>query len=88
MGYACRHVDPVPYCLPLRLTPSAHALVLAISELINFRDTQPACAPSQSFKGSFCVATFAHQAALDIVDAAFFARFASRRRISAFDINA
>jgi hypothetical protein len=37
------------YCLPVGLTPSAH-LILAISELIDFRDTQPACAPVQRFK--------------------------------------
>src|SRR5258706_2760367 len=33
-----------PCCFPTRLTPSAH-LILAISELIYFRDTQPTCAP-------------------------------------------
>ena len=38
-----------PCCLPVALTPSAH-LILAISELINFRDTQPVCASSQRFK--------------------------------------
>jgi hypothetical protein len=32
-----------------RLTPSAH-LVLGISELINFSDTQPTCTPWQGFK--------------------------------------
>jgi hypothetical protein len=44
-----------PYCLPVRLTPSA-PMVLLISELINFRDTQPACASSQRFKCVVAVA--------------------------------
>ncbi|SPE24117.1 exported hypothetical protein [Candidatus Sulfopaludibacter sp. SbA3] len=43
------------YCLPVRPTPSA-SLVLAISELIYFRDTQPPCAPSQRFKCSLTAA--------------------------------
>src|SRR5258706_13805511 len=33
-----------PYCFPTRLTASAH-LIVAFSELIYFRDTQPTCAP-------------------------------------------
>ena len=38
-----------PCCLPGDLTPSAQP-VLIISELISFRDTQPACASSPRFK--------------------------------------
>jgi len=34
---------------PAMPTPSA-PLILAISELINFRDTQPTCAPVQRFQ--------------------------------------
>jgi hypothetical protein len=49
-------IDRAPRCcLPVRLTPSA-LLILAISELINFRDTQPACAPVQALLRPFSVA--------------------------------
>jgi hypothetical protein len=52
-------LSPVPYCLPVSLTPSALSN-LAISELINFRDTQPTCAPFQRFKCGLCVAPPSH----------------------------
>ncbi len=43
------------YCLPVSLTPSA-PLALTISELINFRDTQPTPAPVQRFGGAVTAA--------------------------------
>src|SRR5271169_2485598 len=43
----------------IQVTPSA-LLILAISELINFRDTQPTCSPVQRFKCGLCVAPPSH----------------------------
>jgi hypothetical protein len=48
-----RGLRTLPCCLPVGLTPSA-PMVLAISELINFRNTQPTYASRQRFQ---CVVT-------------------------------